>query len=443
MTEGNAETRKGNGDNRVKKQLDLERFARGDTGCISRRRFLKLAGTGLAGAALLGTVGCGGTGEQSSQGSRGGGSETVTIGALLPLSGPFAPLAEGIRNGMNLYFGQNQNKIGDRSVELVYEDSEGDPQAALRKYRQLVTRDQIDVLTGVVSSSVLLALMDQVVNDELPLIVSTAAANDLCWSKKNDYTYRVSHSDWQNGASSAPYIAENVGRTAYTIAADYPAGHETIAAFRAEYNAAGGRVITEAYPPLGNDDYATYLSEIRSSKPESVFANLTGTDTIRFLQQYESFGLKGEIPLSGPTTATLRYAKEVSTEPPGEGIGIVAPLYYSPLLENEANKRFVEAYQGEYGALPGLFGLLGYDSGQVISKAIQEAGSAEPADLIEVLGGGFSFESPRGSVTLDPETHNPILDYYITDTVVQNDLVVSQAILETVEDVTTPASQPG
>src|SRR5258707_1729596 len=157
---------------------------------FGRRRLLATAGVGLGGAALLNLVGCGG--------SSGGGDNTpLKLGALLSLTGTFAQPAESIRNGMDLYFTQNNNKIGNRPVQIQYEDEEGNPQTALRKYQQLVTRDQVNILVGPISSAVLAALVDPINTDKIVLIDANAASNDVSWTKKSDYIYRVSFSNWQ------------------------------------------------------------------------------------------------------------------------------------------------------------------------------------------------------------------------------------------------------
>ncbi|TCJ13869.1 ABC transporter substrate-binding protein, partial [Rubrobacter taiwanensis] len=133
---------------------------------IGRRDFLRLAGGGLAGAALLGITGCGGDGA----GTQGGEGEPIRIGGLLPFTGPYASLGESIREGMELFLDLNDRQIAGREVEVRYEDSEGDPQVALRLYRQLVGRDGVDFLIGPVISSEALALVERLERDGVILI---------------------------------------------------------------------------------------------------------------------------------------------------------------------------------------------------------------------------------------------------------------------------------
>lgn len=235
-------------------------------------------------ASILATVlvlsGCGGNagGDKpaASQPATGAGNDTVKIGVLLSQAGTFAPLAESVKNGFELYLDEHNQKLGNRKVEVKYEDDEANPQTALRKYRKLVSSDKVDIMVGPLSSSVAYALRDEVEKDKMVLIDPNAAADDLSWEKRSDYIYRISLSNWQNGTSASAYIAKNVGKTAVTLAPDYPAGHEEISAFKAGFEAAGGKVVKELYPKLGTTDYATFMTEIAQTKPDLVYVFFVG-----------------------------------------------------------------------------------------------------------------------------------------------------------------------
>ncbi len=383
-------------------------------------------------------TGCGGEGGVGGQGG-GGGDEALKIGALLSFTGTFAKLAESIRNGFDLFIKENDGQLGGRPVEVLYEDDEGDPQVALRGYRQLVDRDQVNLLVGPVSSTVALALVDQVNRDKQILINPNAAANALSLDKKSDYIYRTSYSNYQLGTPGAAYIAENVGKTAVAIAPDYPAGLEVLPAFKAAYEEAGGTVVQELLPPLGNTDYATYLTQIQEAEPEVLWAFLAGADAINFVKQYRSFGLGENIQLTGMNT----WPDPLLTETVGEAAeGIIAATQWFPGLDNEANKRFVESYQAEYDETPNQFSVFGYDAGQLIAQGLEEAGSAEPQALIDALKGA-TFQSPRGEITIDPETNNPIQSYYMTRNVLEGGEIVPE-VLEDLGEFPTPTENvPG
>lgn len=395
----------------------------------------------LIAAMLIILTACGGgtgsAGQESKDKGQNASGDTVKVGVILSFTGPFAPLSESIKNGMELYFDQQNRTVGGKKIEVKYEDDEGNPQVALRKYRQLIDGEKVDILSGPISSAVVYALRDQVDKDKIILIDSNAAADDVSWEKKSDFIYRTSFSNWQNGSAAAAYIAKNIGKKAFVIGPDYPAGHENADAFKAAFKAAGGEIIQEAYPKLGNNDFATYLTQIAQAKPDVVFAFETGTDGVRFLQQYKQFGLQGKIPLAGP----LELGDELVTGPAGDSAeGIIAGVTYAPNLDNEVNKKFVEAYKAKYNKEPNVFAVNGYDAAQVIVKAFEKAGSKKSEDLMKVIK-GISIESPRGKITIDPKTNNPIQNMYIVKDVMK-DGKITQEVLETIKDVTMPETNP-
>lgn len=389
---------------------------------------------------LSGCGNSGGSGDASQEGNASQGDaseEKLKIGFILSDSGTFAPLSENIKNGFKLYLEQNDNKLGGREVELIFEDDEANPQVALRKYKNLVGSEKVNFLVGPISSSVVYALRDEVEKDKTILIDANAAGNDLAWDQRSDYVIRTSFSNWQNGSSAGPYIANNIGKTAVVIAPDYPAGQEVASAFKESFEAAGGKVVKEIYPELGTNDFATYLTDASQINPDVVYAFFTGSDGIRFVQQYSDFGLKGKIPLTGP----MEFGDLLILEPAGDSAeGIVSGIIYSPWIDNESNKQFVEAYQQMYDKLPNTFSVQGYDSALIIDQAIKEAGSVDTEELVKVLK-GISFDSPRGPITIDPKTNNPIQNFYIVENVKKDNQVVPE-VIETIENVTMPETNP-
>ncbi|KEF36610.1 amino acid/amide ABC transporter substrate-binding protein, HAAT family [Schinkia azotoformans MEV2011] len=393
---------------------------------------------------ILFITGCGGAKQETttSQSEKQGTdtateAETIKIGLILSTTGTFAPLSEGIKNGFELYLEQHDGMLGGKKVELKLEDDEANPQVALRKYRQLVHSEKVNFLVGPISSAVVYALRDEVEKDKIVLIDANAAGDDLAWAKKSDYVYRTSFSNWQNGHSTGAYLANNVGKTAIAIAPDYPAGKEVVRAFKAAFEEAGGKVVKESYPKLGTNDFATYITDAANTKPDLVYAFFAGSDGIRFVQQYKDFGLQGKIPLGG----SLEFGDELIIQPTGDATeGIISGVVYSPYLDNEQNNQFVEAYQKKYNKLPNMFSVEGYDSAQILDKAITEAGSIKSEDVIKVLK-GISFDSPRGPITIDPKTNNPIQNFYVSKNTKKDNVIVPE-VLETFEKLTMPETSP-
>jgi len=361
--------------------------------------------------------------------------ETIKIGALLPTTGVYASLGQNLLNGMELYFEENNWEIAGKKIEVIHEDSEADPQVSLRKLRKLMDQDNIDILTGPISTAVAYALRDEVDKKKLPYLVSHAGGNDLVRSKRSDYIWRSSFSSWQIGHSMGEWAYENVGKKIYLTAADYAFGHEVAEAFKEAYTKAGGEIIDEVYPPLGNNDFSSYLAKMNRDDIDGIYAFYAGSDAVRFVQQYEEYGLKGKIPLIGSgwlNAEDTRPQQKLASE------GIKSTLFWDYNLDTPENKAFVEAYEKKFDQRPSIESLEGYDAAMIIGKAIESLNGdvADSEKLVEAIS-NVELTSPRGPIKFDKETHNIIQNIYIMETVVENGATENK-VIDTIPDVADP-----
>ena len=361
--------------------------------------------------------------------------ETIKIGALLPTTGVYASLGQNLLNGMELYFEENNWEIAGKKIEVIHEDSEADPQVSLRKLRKLTDQDNIDILTGPVSTAVAYALRDEVDKKKLPYLVSHAGGNDLVRSKRSDYIWRSSFSSWQIGHSMGEWAYENVGKKIYLTAADYAFGHEVAEAFKEAYTEAGGEIVDEVYPPLGNNDFSSYLAKMNRDDIDGIYAFYAGSDAVRFVQQYEEYGLKGKIPLIGSgwlNAEDTRPQQKLAPE------GIKSTLFWDYNLDTPENKAFVEAYEKKFDQRPSIESLEGYDAAMIIGKAIEslDGDVSDSEKLVEAIS-NVQLTSPRGPIKFDKETHNIIQNIYIMETVVENGATENK-VIDTIPDVADP-----
>ncbi|WP_394233950.1 ABC transporter substrate-binding protein [Niallia oryzisoli] len=363
--------------------------------------------------------------------------ETIKIGGLLALTGPLAPLSENIKKGVELYFEQHDYKINDSKVELKFEDSEGKPQVALRKYKNLVDGFGADLLIGPVSSSVLYSLTKEVEKDKIIMVNPNAGANDLSWELKSDYIYRTAISNWQTGTSPAKYLAENVGKKVFILGSDYPAGHEVMEAFEDTFTAAGGEVVGSAWPKQGEKDFSSFMTKIKDSGADFVSIFIVGSDGTRFLKQYDQYGLKDVMPLGTPyLTNDMAIVGSILDSVDG----VIASQHYSTEFDNEVNKKFVKDYEDKYGEKPDYSAVYGYDAAKAISIAIEKAGNKETENLVKVFK-GLQFESPRGKLTIDAKTHDPVQDFYMVKNVFKDGKLTFE-VLENLGPINVPEKNP-
>jgi branched-chain amino acid transport system substrate-binding protein len=386
-----------------------------DGRAISRRELLRRAGvvgTAIATPGLLSACGVFG-------GDDGGGGDSegsLKIGLLVPTSGVYAALGEDMRNGFELYLDGNDRRLGGRSVEVVVEDEGETPEGALRKAQKLVRQDRVALVTGIVNSAAALSMRDLFDEEQVPLILANAGANDLTGAARSPYVFRTSFANSQVSLPLGEWVYENVADSnVFVTAPDYAAGAEAVGGFRETFEAAGGSVVGESFPPFGTtDDYQPFLSDIQRSGAEAVFAFYAGGEAITFVTQYAEFGLKDSIPLVGSGFLTDEGVLPAQKE---AAVGIRTSLHYTPRLDNQTNQDFSAAYQEAFGEPPTVYAVQQYDAAQLIDRAVGELeGDTGDVDaFVEAMANVGTIDSPRGEFEMDPETHNPIQPMYLRE----------------------------
>jgi len=332
------------------------------------------------------------------------------IGFLIPLTGVYAALGEDMRDGFLLYWSQAGSKAAGRAVEVVVEDKGSNkPDDGLTKARKLVERDGVQVLAGVVSSPVAVALREYAHAQKIPFIVSNAGADVITQKLRSPYVFRAS---FANSDSSHP-LGEWAYKTGYRrmvlMASDYGAGYEHVGGIARTFLEAGGKVIQEIYSPLGTADFAPFISTIdRNADVVAVF--FAGADALRFVNQYAEYGLKGKIPLIGKGF----LVDEVILPKLGDAaLDIVSSLQWTPALDSPDNKKFVEAYEAKTKRPATVYAEQGYVSAQMIARALESVkGNVENRDAFLAALRKVEIDAPRGKVKLDAY-QNPIHTIYI------------------------------
>jgi branched-chain amino acid transport system substrate-binding protein len=395
-------------------------------GRISRRTLLRAA-LGGAGAMSVASVlaACapasggqaGNSGASSASGATSApaqGSATnggaLKIGLLSGFSGPYAAFGPDMAASIEVYLDQHNGLVGGIKPTVIQEDEGATPQDALLKARKLVEQDRVNVLMGIVSSANALAVRDLLDSSKMPTIITNAGADDLTGAKRSPYVIRVSFSSWQQGAPSGPWAFQQGWKNVMGFAPDYAAGYEQLAGFADTFQQAGGTVIDKVFPPLGNSDYAPFLAKIKAGNPDAVWAFFAGADSIKFVQQYQQFVGDG-VPLFGNTLS--RNAAEAV----GKTIAVVKMgcTGWEESLDNPLNGQYVADFMKKFNR-HNDFGEYTYDAMGLLDKVLTDLkGDTNPDKLVQALNGVTSFQSIRGEIKIDPDSHGLIQTYYHTE----------------------------
>jgi branched-chain amino acid transport system substrate-binding protein len=332
----------------------------------------------------------------------------IKIGVVLPYSGVYAELGNSITQAMELVFARENWTVAGRKLEMIREDDEMAVPVGVRKTEKLIDSDKVDILTGPVHSGILMAMRDKVHNSKTILLVSNAGADAISRARCSKWIFRTSFSNWQPCQPMGGWVASKVSKEVFQIAPNYQAGKDMMEAFRETYHPAGGKVVGEDYPKLGETDYAPYLTKIKQSGAKAVFAFFSGTDAVNFVKQYDEFGLKqAGIKLTG---AGFLTEPDVLPAQGKAALGTITGHFYTPQLDNPVNQRFVKEFREKFGGKsPDGFACQGYDTAEVIVRALKAVnGNTQDKDKLVAAIAATEFDSPRGRFRFDQKSHNVI-----------------------------------
>jgi branched-chain amino acid transport system substrate-binding protein len=353
---------------------------------------------------------------------------------MAPLSGIFAQAGKDMLEGIRLAFEQIGYQSAGRKIELIEEDSEGNPAVAQAKYRKLVTQDHVHVLTGVLLSNIGYGLIQPIERDQLPTLFLTTP-DDLTKKNVSKWILRTNFAASQPMHPLGDYAAKALKyKKVVAIAMDNPFGHEQIGGFQRVFEDAGGRVVQKIWVPLNALDFAPYLTQV-GKDADAVCAVFVAAQGVRFIKQYAEYGLKARLPLIGSGVMTDEH---VIRNLGDEAVGAVGALIWAPTLTTPANRTYLKLAEAKVGRTPAYFTAIMYSAGRWVAEAAKIVeGRVEDRErfLAAIRKASETVEDPRGPIKLD-DLGNPTQNVYIlkvekvggklTNTVVHTYPMVSQ-----------------
>ena len=341
----------------------------------------------------------------------GGAAETIKVGFMAPLSGIFAQAGKDMLEGIKLAFEQIGYQSAGRKIELIEEDSEGNPAVAQAKYRKLVTQDHIHVLTGVLLSNIGYGLIQPIERDQLPTLFLTTP-DDLTKKNVSKWILRTNFAASQPMHPLGDYAAKTLKyKKVVAIAMDNPFGHEQIGGFQRVFEDAGGRVVQKIWVPLNALDFAPYLTQV-GKDADAVCAVFVAAQGVRFIKQYAEYGLKARLPLIGSGVMTDEH---VIRNLGDEAVGAVGALIWAPTLTTPANRTYLKLAEAKVGRTPAYFTAIMYSAGRWVAEAAKIVeGRVEDRErfLAAIRKASETVEDPRGPIKLD-DLGNPTQNVYI------------------------------
>ena len=358
----------------------------------------RMLGIALAAHALAGWA----TESASAQG-------TVKIGMSFAMTGAgFNAAGRQSAAGARLYVQQHGDMVAGKKIELILRDDAGVADNARRLVQEMIVKDKVDIVAGGITPTVL-SYGQLVTQAKIATVVMISGASVT--TTASPYYVRTSFILSQSSWIMGEWAAKNGSKRVVTLVNEWAPGTEAENAFKQRFTELGGQIIESIRIPLANPDFAPFLQRIRDLNPDTAFIYFPGTQAGIFAKQFAERGLANSgIKIIGP--GDLTDDDELNTMG-DQMIGVVTAHDYSAAHDSALNKKYVADFKKANGFRPNFVSLGGYDGMHLIYQALEKTGGKTDGDLLVAAMKGMKWESPRGMMSIDPDTRDIIQDIYI------------------------------
>lgn len=370
---------------------------------------------------------------------------TIRIGALATLEGPFVQLGhEGMR-GVELAVEEFKSTAGGRRIELIKESSNAKPDVAVAKTRKLIEQDRVDIVIGPLSGSEGLAVKEYAKSVPAKTFVNgTSGAQDttLRDPASNFFRFSADGTQWQAGLGSYVYDVKKY-RNVAVVADDYSYPYSQVMGFQLEFCSRGGRIAQKNWVPIGTKDYSSVIARLPNDV-DAVYVLMGGADAVNFLTQYYQAG--GRAPLIGGTSTMDQTVLSAKGPFRNQIVGMVSASGVATDNPDPNWQDFVKRYKARFPdglAAPSLFAHGYYVNTKATLLALDQVKGdlSDGQKKFQAALAKLKFDSPTGPLSLD-ENRQAVADIYVTEVAQRADGEFQQKIVKVVKGVTQTMGMP-
>ena len=362
----------------------------------------------------------------------------IKVGVIDTYTGPAAVFANDALNGFKLALGEiNKKGVLGTKIEFTTRDDKWEVGISLTMAKELVMRENVDVIVGTINSAVTLAISDYVKGEKVPFIVWISKSEHITGAKGHRYVFSTGENTAMAGKAGGSALAKKPFVKYWIGGDDYEYGHTIADAIWRNLKSQKPSVekIGETWWKTGEPDLVPYFTSVMAAKPDAFIVCGGGQTMTNSLKTCKATGIHEKIPVFMHTATDHAVLKPLGLEAPEGVMGTMDYHFYFP--ETPANKAFVKAFQDAYGAPPGFPAFHAYITAHFIAEAFKKAGAIDKEKFINALE-GMKIESPGGTIEMRACDHQAVLPMYlgVTKKVPQyNHLISSNIVTLTGRDV--------
>lgn len=336
--------------------------------------------------------------------------DTIKIGLILPMTGQQASTGRQIEAATRLFVEQNGATVAGKKIELILKDDAGTPDVTKRLAQELIVNDKVAFVAGFGITPSALAVAPLATQAKVPEIVMAAGTSII--TEASPYIARTSFTLPQATVPMADWALQNGVKKAVTLVSNYGPGLDAEKAFSERLTKGGGTILDNLKVPLANPDFSPFLQKVADLKPDALFVFVPSGSGALFMKQFLERGLdKSGVRLicTGDVTDDdqLNSMGDVA-------LGVVSTHHYSAAHDSPENKAFVEAFRkANNGMRPNFMAVGGYDGMRLIYEALKKTNGSTDGDALLAAMKGMAWTSPRGPISIDPQTRDIIQNIYV------------------------------
>jgi ABC-type branched-subunit amino acid transport system substrate-binding protein len=317
--------------------------------------------------------------------------EKFRIAGVLALSGPFGIFGEDMRKGVTVALEERDNQVGGVPIEIVWEDSETKPQAAVQKATRHIAGG-VELVFGGVSSAVTAAIQSLTEQRAVPHLITMSVDDALTKKDGAKYSFRTSNNFTMEILMTVEFAKKRGLKKVYGVIPDYEAARRGWALFEKGSKEAGIEIVGVDFPPLGNRDFSVIIDKVASSGADSMFSIATGSDAVTLLKQAGQVELGKKVVMFGPVLQDETLANAVGPS----SVGVATGVRYHFTADTDQNRKFVAAFKEKFGELPSSAAGEAYDGMRWFLNVVEETGSWDKADWAKAFSESVNTASVEG-----------------------------------------------
>ncbi|MEW6352272.1 MAG: ABC transporter substrate-binding protein [Thermodesulfobacteriota bacterium] len=338
----------------------------------------------------------------------------IKIGIVDCYSGPPATYSNDVLDGFKMAVEKINAKGGvlGKKITFVTRDDKFKVDIGLSAAKELIMRENVDLLMGTINSAVTLAVSDLCKNEKMPLLVTYAKSSKITGEKGHRYVFSFNENTSMIGKATAAALAKKPYVKYWIAGDDYEYGH-SIAEEAWKYLKQAKPDVQEigkSWWKVGEPDFTPYITSILAAKPDCVLMATGGAGCVPFLKAAKATGFNERVPFFMHTATELSTLRPLGANAPAGVLGSSNYFFYYP--DTPANKAFAEEYHKAYKKYPSFGSLIGYVTAYFIADAYKKAGKVDKEKFIDALE-GMSVDSPLGKLKMREYDHQLMLPMYV------------------------------